>query len=180
MAGSPGCSRRSHCAICCGDQSSSSFGRDQPRQLDIAGQLAHLRTSRPVKCSSIGSQRAVRVTATIASDLPRHRRRWPAETISDRSRGQACCDPPGNFFTFDQRQMIGPPSPRNGGIPPDWRRNRRMRGSVSPSVRSISRIDSPRRHIAHNKFCCSTLNLTGPTPIPASTQHIIELPAVMH
>jgi hypothetical protein len=35
-----------------------------------------------------------------------------------------------------------------GGIPPHCRKYRRIRGSVSPSVRSISRIASPRRHIA--------------------------------
>ena len=31
--------------------------------------------------------------------------------------------------------------------------------------------------LTHNRFCCSTLNPTGPTPIPASTPHIINYPA---
>ena len=147
------------------------LGRDQPRQLGIASQLAHLQTARPVECRSIGRQRAARITATVASDLPGHPRRGPANTTGDRPRRQARCGPPGNLFTLNQGQMIGPTSPRNrrhptrlAQIPPDPR-------SVSPSVRSNSRIESPRHHIAHNKSCCSTLNSTGPTPIPAFTAH---------
>ena len=56
-----------------------------------------------------------------------------------------------------------------GGIPPDSRKYRRIRGSVSPSVRSISRIASPRRHIAQIRSCCSTPNPTGPTPTSIDT-----------
>jgi hypothetical protein len=47
-------------------------------------------------------------------------------------------------------------------------------GFLVVGVRSISRIESPRRHMAHNRFCCSTLNPIGPTPNPASTHHIID------
>jgi hypothetical protein len=57
--------------------------------------------------------------------------------------------------------------------------NRSTTQASAASVRSISRIESPRRHIAHNRFCCSTLNPTGPAPIPASTPHH-QLPEVMH
>ena len=46
------------------------FVSDESRQLHIRRQLAHFRTPRQVERSSIGSERPVRVAATIADNLP--------------------------------------------------------------------------------------------------------------
>ncbi|MEU4060292.1 alpha/beta fold hydrolase [Rhodococcus qingshengii] len=56
-----------------------------------------------------------------------------------------------------------------GRIPPDSRRKRRIRGIVTPRIRSISPSDSPRRCRSQIRFSCSTVNPNALLPIHAST-----------
>ena len=158
-------SRRSHWAICCGDQSSSSLAATMSRNGAFAASLfgsgaAPARTPprpRPESGTRRG-RRCGRSPAIPSTTGDRCAARSTVPTGRPRSHGKSPHDQSGAL----RCRGIG-------GIPPDWRKYRRIRGSVSPSVRSISRIGSPRRHIAQITACCSAPNPTGPTPIPTST-----------
>jgi hypothetical protein len=149
------------------------FGGDQARQLRIGGQLAYFRTPRPLGRSSIGSLRPVRVAATIADDLPSHRRR-PVDPTSDRSRRQACRDPTRHFFTLDQGHMTGPALPPNRRDPtrltqepPDPRQRFAQRALHFPD-----RITTAPHHPQQILLLDAEPDRT--TPSPASTHHIID------
>ena len=190
------CWRRIHSATACTHRGRSTRARPaSPRHRDTraaaTGRFAAVtnrhpawrrprpatRRSRPV-CSVSGAGPArtrprrppvpVRVAATVASDLPRYRRRRSVDAPGDRSCGEAGRDPTRDLLTLGQGQMIGPALPRDRRDPA-----RLTQESPDPGHRLTQRAlhlsdritTTPHRP---DQILLLDTNPTGPTPIPTS------------
>jgi hypothetical protein len=94
------------------------------------------------------------MAAAMVGQLPRHRRRCPAQPAGDRPAGVAAGHSSADLLTFDRRQRAGWPLSRRlldtAGL------QHRTEGPRLPSRRAIGRSDSPCRYRRQSSSCSWT------------------------
>ena len=168
--------RRSHPAICSGEQRSSSLSSTMAGS-PASGPTSSASAGGPSPGGPIGREGSVAGAAAVTGDLPRHRRGRPAQPGGDRPQRQPGGQAAGDLLPLVQAEPQFPPPPRRRPHPataleqvPD----RRGMPAHRPGQHLHRLPDRHRRHTSSTSAGDNAVRTIGHHPIPSPEAKIMK------